>query len=180
MPEVSLPGSDVHPDLMPQFVLARKALRSTAIASIVASLVFIVGFFVMQRPGSDSMLIALVYFAMPVGLFSSVRTIVSSLALKRLRAASRLFEASVICAIEVEMRALPFSPGVTEVRVVRPSDILSGNKGWMNFLSSEPVKEGEPRFFVETKAVTVTGRVDGTSMLLLSVENDTIHLCRKY
>ena len=180
MPEVSLLGNDVHHDLRPQFMLAKRQLSSTAIAAIVAGLIFIVGFVVTQSQGSDFMLIALVYLAMLVCLFSSVRTVVSGLALKRLREANTQFEAAIICALEVEMRALPFNPGVTEVRVVSPSDIMSRNQGWMNFLRSQPVKEGEPQFFVETKAVTVTGRVDGTSKLLLSVETDTIHLCRKY
>jgi hypothetical protein len=171
---------DVYPDLMPQFMPAKRELRSTAIAAVVAGLTFIVGFVVTQRPGSDSMLVALVYLAMLVCLFSAVRTAVSALALKRLREASRQFEAALICTVEVQMRALPFNPGVTEVRVVGPSDILSRNKGWTSFLSLQPIKEGESQFFAETEAVTVTGRVDGTSKLLLSVESDTIHLCRKY
>ncbi len=92
MAEVSPLNIDIHPDLLSQFTRSRKELRSTAVAAIVAGLIFIISFFVSQRSAPDLLLMATVYISMLLCLFSSVRTIVSSIALKRLREASKQFD----------------------------------------------------------------------------------------
>jgi uncharacterized membrane protein len=128
--------NEIYPDLISQFARSRKELRSTAVAAIVAGLIFIISFFLSKRSAPHLLLMATVYISMLLCLFSSVRTIVSSIALKRLREASKQFDGAV--------------------------------------------KESGPQFFVEKKPITVNGRVDSASHQLLSIENDTIHLCRKY
>lgn len=92
MSEVLPAKNEIYPDLISQFARSRKELRSTAVAAIVAGLVFIISFFVSQRSAPDLLLMATVYISMLLCLFSSVRTIVSSIALKRLREASKQFD----------------------------------------------------------------------------------------
>lgn len=172
--------NEVDPDLLPQYKRVVKELRSAGTIALAAGLVFGICFFTIQMPPSDLMLASPVFWTMLICLFSLVRVIASLLNRKRVCDGNKQFQGAITCALEIELRALPFNPGITEVRVVNQPENIKLQKGWTNFLRLEPIKETESLFFAETKPITVSGRIDKSFQQLLSVENETIHLCRKY